>query len=165
MNIPLLQAWLRCPVPGTQPFSTPRGNNYKKVKLICGLVAFSYLGERIFYIFDPISHIFRRLLSEESSPLLSRTSDDGIWLSLPLGGNNKRQIWLYIVYVFRELLTLIIDAECDIPVPGIPGPGNFAPVWMVPVPVPEKFGPGKKYRSRYRKKVPVPVSEKIGPRP
>ena len=47
-------------------------------------------------------------------------------------------------------------AECDIPVPGIPGPGNFAPFWMVPVPVPEKFGPGKKYRSRYRKKFWVP---------
>ena len=73
-------------------------------------------------------------------------------------------------------------AECDIPVPGIPGPGNFAPFWMVPVPVPEKIGPGKKYRYRYRKnlvpekstgtgtekiwsrkKVPVPVPEKIGP--
>ena len=26
----------------------------------------------------------------------------------------------------------------------------------VPVPVPEKFGPGKKYRSRYRKKIWVP---------
>ena len=72
--------------------------------------------------------------------------------------------------------------ECDIPVPGIPGPGNFAPFWMVPVPVPEKFGPGKKNRYRYRKnlvpekstgpgtgknwsrkKVPVPVSEKLVP--
>ena len=36
------------------------------------------------------------------------------------------------------------------------------------VPVPEKIGPGKKYRSRYRKKlvpekVPVPVPEKFGP--
>ena len=47
-----------------------------------------------------------------------------------------------------------------------PGPGNVAPFWMVPVLVPKKFGPGKKYRSRYRKKmVPekgsVPVPEKI----
>ena len=38
----------------------------------------------------------------------------------------------------------------------------------VPVPVSEKFGPRKKYRSRYRKKLvpekePVPVPEKIGP--
>jgi len=71
-------------------------------------------------------------------------------------------------------------SECDIPVPGIPGPGNFAPFWRyryryrkklvpekstgtgtgkiwsrkkVPVPVPKKFGPGKKYRSQYRKKL------------
>ena len=74
----------------------------------------------------------------------------------------------------------VISTECDIPVPGIPGPGNFAPFWRyryryrkklvpekstgtgtgkiwsrkkVPVPVPKKFGPGKKYRSRYRKKL------------
>ena len=47
--------------------------------------------------------------------------------------------------------TNVFLSECDIPVPGIPGPGNFAPFWMVPVPVPEKFGPGKKYRYRYRK--------------
>ena len=39
--------------------------------------------------------------------------------------------------------------ECDIAVPGFSGPGNFAPFWMVPVP--EKIGPGKKNRSRYRK--------------
>ena len=32
--------------------------------------------------------------------------------------------------------------ECDIAVPGISGPGNFAPFWMVPVP--EKIGPGKR---------------------
>ena len=37
-----------------------------------------------------------------------------------------------------------------------PGPGNFAPFWMVPVPAPEKNGPGKKYWSRYRKKFWVP---------
>ena len=46
-----------------------------------------------------------------------------------------------------------VNPECDIPVPGIPGPENFAPFWMVLVPVPEKFGPGKK--------VPVSVPEKI----
>ena len=43
------------------------------------------------------------------------------------------------------------DPECDIPVPGIPGPGNCAPFWMVPVPVLEKIGPGKKCRYRYLK--------------
>ena len=47
-----------------------------------------------------------------------------------------------------------------------PGPGNFAPFWMVPVL--EKIGPRKKFRYRYRKnlvpeKVTVPVPEKIGP--
>ena len=59
-----------------------------------------------------------------------------------------------------------------------PGPGNVAPFWMVPVLVPKKIGPGKKYRYRKnlvpekstgsgteknwsRKKVPVPVPEKI----
>ena len=59
-----------------------------------------------------------------------------------------------------------------------PGPGNFAPFWMVPVPekighgkkyryryrknlVPEKFSPGKKYRYRYRKNlVPVPKNSR-----
>ena len=41
--------------------------------------------------------------------------------------------------------------ECDIAVPGIPGPGNFAPFWMVPVP--EKIGPRKKFRYRYQKKL------------
>ena len=58
---------------------------------------------------------------------------------------------------FSHLTTQGVSmAECDIPVPGIPGPGNFAPFWMVPVPVPEKIGPGKKYWSRYRKKYWVP---------
>ena len=42
-----------------------------------------------------------------------------------------------------------------------PGPGNSPFFWMVPVPVPEKIGPGKKYR--YQKKVPVLVPEKSGP--
>ncbi len=37
---------------------------------------------------------------------------------------------------------MVCISECDIPVPGIPGPGNFAPFWMVPVPVSEKIGPG-----------------------
>ena len=60
------------------------------------------------------------------------------------------------------------------------GTGKIWSRKKVPVPVPEKFGPGKKYRSRYRKKlvpekstgtgigknwsrkkVPVPVPEKI----
>ena len=47
-----------------------------------------------------------------------------------------------------------------------PGPGNVAPFWMVPVLVPKKIGPGKKYRYRKKlvpEKVPVPVPEKISP--
>ena len=47
------------------------------------------------------------------------------------------------------ILRALHISECDIPVPGFPGPGNFAPFLMVPVPekmVPEKStgtGPGK----------------------
>ena len=80
-------------------------------------------------------------------------------------------------------------AECDVPVPGIPGTGNFHFFWWyrnryrknlvpekstgigigkiwyrkkVPVSVSEKFGTGKKYRNRYRKNlVPEKVSELV----
>ena len=79
--------------------------------------------------------------------------------------------------------------ECDVPVPGIPGTGNFLFFWWyrnryrkklvpeksigtgigkiwyrkkVPVSVSEKFGTGKKYRNRYRKNlVPEKVSELV----
>ena len=62
--------------------------------------------------------------------------------------------------------SLIWQAECDIPVPGIPGTKDFAPFWMVLAPVLEKIGPGKKYRYRKiwsRKKVPVLVPENLVP--
>ena len=104
----------------------------------------------------------------------------------------------------KDWIKIRCGSECDIPVPGIlllfgwyryryrknlvpeksTGTGTEK-IWSrkkVPVPVPKKFGPGKKYRYRYRKnlvpekstgpgtgknwsrkKVPVPVSEKIGP--
>ena len=66
-------------------------------------------------------------------------------------------------------------SECDVPVPGIPGTGNFhffggigtgiGKIWYrkkVPVSVSEKFGTGKKYRNRYRKNlVPEKVSELV----
>ena len=77
-------------------------------------------------------------------------------------------------------------AEFDVPVPGIPGIGNFSFFWWyrkklvpekslgtgigkiwyrkkVPEPVSEKFGTGKKYRYRYRLKFWVPsIHEKKG---
>ena len=59
--------------------------------------------------------------------------------------------WFQLIILNFCSINLLWEPECDIPVPGIPGPGNFAPFWMVPVPVPEKIGPGKKYRYRYRK--------------
>ena len=55
-------------------------------------------------------------------------------------------------------------SECDVPVPGIPGAGNFSFCWWyryryrkilvrekVSEPASEKFGTGKKSRNRYRK--------------
>ena len=74
---------------------------------------------------------------------------------------------------------LFLNAECDIPVPGIPVPGNSSIFLMVSEPVSKKFGteksPGtglekiwyrKKSRNRSRKKlvpkkVPEPVSKKF----
>ena len=69
----------------------------------------------------------------------------------------------------------IFTAECDVPVPGIPVPGNLSLFLMVSEPVSEKFGteksPGtgleniwyrKKSRNRYRKNlVPKKVSESV----
>ena len=63
-------------------------------------------------------------------------------------------------------------AECDVPVPGILGTGNFSFFWWYryrywKILVPENISTGKKSRNRYRKnlvpeKVSEPVSEKFG---
>ena len=41
--------------------------------------------------------------------------------------------------------------ECDVPVPGIPGSGNFSFFWWYRNPYRNKFGSGNKSRNRYQK--------------
>ena len=45
----------------------------------------------------------------------------------------------------------LCEPECDVPVPGIPGTGNFFIFLVVSVPVSENIGTGKKSWNRYRK--------------
>ena len=77
----------------------------------------------------------------------SRKSFSSFYLLHPIPLDLRWSIYQFKIDRWMTTYT----SECDIPVPGIPGPGNLAPFWMVPVPVPEKIGPGKKYRYRYRK--------------
>ena len=60
-----------------------------------------------------------------------------------------------------------MKAECDVPVPGIPGTGNFSFFWWYRNRYRKKLVPEKSLGTGigkiwYRKKVPEPVSEKFG---
>ena len=66
-------------------------------------------------------------------------------------------MWMVMVMMMVTLFT-----ECDVPVPGIPVPGNCSLFLMVSEPVSEKFGTEKKSRNRYRKKFGTEKSLGIG---
>ena len=53
-------------------------------------------------------------------------------------------------------------SECDIPVPGIPGTGNFSSFLVVSVPVSEIIDTRKKSQNRYRKNLVPEKSTGIG---
>ena len=52
-------------------------------------------------------------------------------------------LMLHIYLLSRGLCTAQCAAECDVPVPGIPVPGNLSLFLMVSEPVSEKFGTEK----------------------
>ena len=62
---------------------------------------------------------------------------------------------------------MMSESECDVPVPGIPGTGNFSYFWWYRNRYRKKLVPEKSIGTGigkiwYRKKVSEPVSEKFG---
>ena len=70
--------------------------------------------------------------------------------SLPLANESTEEV--YIVHgTGIPGQSLVYLTECDVPLPRIPGTGNFSFFLVVSEPVSEKFSSGKKSQNRYRK--------------
>ena len=77
---------------------------------------------------------------------------------------SSERILCYIDHPNRQLFQHSYTAECDIPVPGIPGTGNFSFFWWYRNRYRKKIVPEKSLgtgigKIRYRKKVSEPVSD------